>query len=899
MMPSSRRHLLLSLSGLATVAAVPATALARAQGTAQDAAAFNPADLVWDEARARTLWRGAGPPFVVIDSYSMRQLGETFSAPWTSVSAAHKAEVVSTLQAAAAFYKSRGLGPPELPIANDSFHVFFVTGMGDVNGSSGPAKGTSRAEAVSDDLAAIADWAFGSVPEGSHMLLNADNYFSPSDKHLWAPRTTLAHELLHTVDRYIVGNAWRDDIGKWWTEGNVEAVAPFALTSLGYRPMSVWKAGERDHAQNVGMRPYDYPLTLKGVPERLPSWVKNGVEREPAPWLASLFEDAPTEAQMARSFFANNAPYFTSSFWRFLLQEEAPYRPPLQPSAVPMPGNFELMSALRRIRPNDADRAAVSGNPHLDAGIPALDRFLRDSHPTWGATGLHRAFPAFVAHWIEWPDQVAKSRDGLFYHPLWMDTVFMDGARYQELTPDKDITVELTVLPLAAKAIRFEVPPVGIGPDDYPPVTISVSIIDDGGQPKAIDNIHVGLRGQCLMNAHSQPGRYGRGRVRRWAGIKATPLNRRKVSDETVLTFINTAPDPSTTRPVRIRVTVSLQVASSTGQCSYHPAPVSTPDGRTIPVPPSFAPVKDPEIPITPVTTGPDGTKIVLIHDADTVRMIGEMIDGNGLLAIERETEEPRTDPTQNIADLTSRLTGGAGATGAGALAGIPLKVELTLPRIAPGMVGNLSGASVAAEWAEPAYQPLAQYGVSPGVRIETDAVQVQITSASEGAIIGRFSADFDRGSQNTAAEFRGRIEGRFSAGIIDDEEAGDRTTPDDPSSMVPTDFFIAAARAGMSTREIGEAMREQIDNLEAEAGGSSGSGGGSGGNGGDAGSGVSTRETRTCRIPRTEAEFGPWFQEYYGPVPMSPADRAALRRSLWDNWEATEQIICASRGLM
>jgi hypothetical protein len=98
-----------------------------------------------------------------------------------------------------------------------------------------------------------------------------------------------------------------------------------------------------------------------------------------------------------------------------------------------------------------------------------------------------------------------------------------------------------------------------------------------------------------------------------------------------------------------------------------------------------------------------------------------------------------------------------------------------------------------------------------------------------------------------------------------------------------------------MSTREIGEVMREQIANLEAEAGAPSvGGGGGSG-----AGSGVAPQTGRTCRIPRSEAEFGPWFEEYYGPLPFSPADRAALRRSLWDNWETTEQIICASRGLM
>lgn len=887
MTSSSRRQLLLLFSGLATAATLPAAALARAQGARQDAAAFNPADLIWDEARARTLWRRAAPPFVVIDDYSMRQLGETYSAPWMSLSAEQKAEVVATLQAAATFYKSRGLGPPELPIANDAFHVFFVTGMGDVNGSSGPASGTSRAEAVSEDLAAIADWAFGSVPEGSHMLINADNYFSPSDKHLWAPPTTLAHELLHTVDRYIVGGAWRDDIGKWWTEGNVEAVAPFALAGLGYRPMSLWRAGERDHAQNVGMRPYDYPLTLKGVPERLPPWVKNGAERGSVSWLASLFEDAPTEAQRAQLFFANNATYFTSSFWRFLLQEEAPHRPPLQPGAVPMPGNFELMSALRRIRPTDADRAAVSGNPHLDAGIPALDRFLRGSHPTWGATGLHRAFPAFIAHWIEWPDQVVKSRNGLFYHPSWIDTVFMDGARYHELTPDQDITVDLTVLPLAAKAIRFETPPVfSVVGDEYAPVTISVSVLDGNGQSRPIDNIHVGLRGQCLGNGHSQPGRHGR--VRRWASIKATPLNRSKVSNETVLSFINVAPDPSTTRPVRIRVTVSLQVASSTGQPSYHPPPVERAEGPPVHVPPSVAPRGPDQLPIVPVEIGSEKTTLVLIKNADVVRMVNDSIDTASLMAVPRENED---DDQAAIGAAGRPVLGGPGTAEMGQAMMRSLRVELAMPTVAQDYIGPVAGAEVAAEWYEPAYVALVEYGVSPGVRVETDAVQVTITSRNDGAVMGIFSADFSQGSQNVDAIFRGRIEGRFCMGVIHDEPAGDRQAPEDPSAMLPTDFFIGLARAGMNTREIVDALREAVADMQDTGGGdeppSSSSGGSPGGTTGVSGA---------CTI--TRGEFDTWFQDTYGQVSgLSSAQRNEIRGQLLENWTFTEQMICNILG--
>lgn len=894
---ASRRHLLLSLTGLATSVALPARAFGGSHVPAQGGPIPDPADLTWDEPRARALWHRSPPPFVVVDNQTMQQSGMVYQAPLLSLTDAEKAEVVTALQAASAFYKSRGLGPPELPMANDAFHVFFVKGMGDVNGSSGPAVGSSRLASLSEDLGAISDWAFGVVPRGNHMLLNADNYFAPSDKHPWAPRTTLAHELLHTVDRYMVGQVWINNFGKWWTEGNVEAVAPFALAGLGYRPQSVWRAGERDHAQNVGMRPYDYPLTLKGVPDRLPAWVKNGRERSET-----------SEGEMARSFFASNATYFTSSFWRFLLQEEAPARPPLQPGAVPMPGNFELLSALRQIQTTAADRAAAGANPHMDAGVPALDRFLRNSHPTWGATGLYRAFPAFIAHFVEWPDQVIKSRQGLFYHPVWMDVLFMDGARYHELTPDEDINVELTVLPLAAKAIRFEVPSVaGLVGDHYPPVTITVSVLDGNGQSNPIDNIHVGLRGQCLGNGYSQPGRYGR--VRRWISIKATPLNRSKVANETVLSFINVAPDPTATQPVRIRVTVSLQVASSTGQPSYHPLPASGPTGAPIHVPPSVAPRGDGEVPVIPVEIGSDKTTVVIVKNADLVRLLNDALDTSSAMSIPRESEDGPQLRQGMLDDVLGAFSGVAATPMAGPptllgdaqpaamqeMALRSIRVELAMPTTSPTYVGAVAGCEAAVEWYEPAYEAFAQYGVSPGVRIETDAVQLTITSRNEGAIQGVYSADFDRGSQNTDGIFRGRIEGRFTMAIARDEPAGDEQMPSDMTAFYCTDFFVGMARTGVDTQNIGAMLRAQSGQLSqngSSTGGAATSGSGTSGSG----TGASTGGADNCRISR--AEFEVWFQETYSQVPnLSRSDLADIRSSLLENWTVTEQYICSTRA--
>lgn len=902
MISEDRRLFLLSLAGAATSLTLPGAAQAAAMATVSQAAGFDPEALTWDEAGAGALWRRSPVPFVVIDDRAMQYEGVTRPAPSTRLTASQIEEARGALQAASAFYRRRGMGPPELPMANGAFHVFFVTNMGDTNGASGEGRGTIPLAEFDADILGAAMSVLGVVPLGSHMMLNAENYFSPSREHPWGPRTTLAHELLHTIDRYMIGEAWHayrrdgsrrpDGIGNWWSEGNIEAVAPFALADLGYRPLNVWRAGHRSHAQNIGMRPYDYPLTLRGAPDRLPAWVLEGLS-------GVLPADVPAAAE---SFFRYNATYFTASFWRFLLQEEAPIRPPGQPGAMPMPGDFELMAALRRNPITAAYRRTALDNPHMDPGVPALDRFIRDHHPTWGATGLYRAFPAFIAHWIEWPDQIPKSRSGLLAHPKWINAMFMDGAPKREISADTDIMIELTVLPLAAKAIRFEVPQIGPTPQDYPPVTITVSIIDDGGQARAIDNIHVGLRGQCLGNGFSQPSRMNRGRVRRWASVKATPLKRRTVNDETILSFINVAPDPTTTRPVRIRVQVSLQVASTTGQVSYHPPPVETAEG-TVALPPSRSPPAPDVTPLVPIQIETEETRVVLFKDADLVRMLNNALDINSASAIERESDDGPANRQSAAANVMGAMTGASFRPGAGvggdlasslmaAATTRPFQIALTIPTMQPGYVGSVSGANVIAEWIEPTYARFAEYGVSPSVQIETDAVQVQITSSGDGAILGTFSADFDRGSQNVEAAFRGRIEGRFSLGIANDEAAGDQQMPEDPSSSVSTDFFISAGRAGMSTSEMGEIFRQMAEEMQASGASASPTNGAAGGATGQA----NVLEPGNCRV--TPAEFDAWFQETFGSQPMfTPAQRTEMRNQFLSTWDFTEQMICASRN--
>ncbi|MBX3477770.1 MAG: hypothetical protein KF910_09185 [Brevundimonas sp.] len=846
------------------------------------------AGLTWNRRTADEIWnRRGGAWFEVIDFVDMQYEGKVRPHPVpASATAAERnsrgvqltyeqlADAKQALNTAAVYFQKLGMAAPKLPIADGKFYVFVLSNMEHAAGATGLALAADPVEGATPAGAAI-------VPEGTHLMLNSLEYFAPYADHPFSSKITIAHEMVHAIDQYMVITDGPKDgilegVNKWWSEGSTDSAPQYAFQTLGYVPENTLKHGARSHTKNIGARPYDYPLTLKGVPRRMPVWVSAGL---PTP------ADAADAAEAADDFWNYNATYFTSSFWRFLYKEEAPVK---LDGGGTRPGAFELFPVLRTIQIVGTHiNKARANSEWVDTGIPALDDFLRDHHPTWGATGLHRAFPAFIAHFVEWPDQVVKSRSGYLAHQKWLDCLFMDGVDKHELTPNKDITVDLTILPLAAKAIRFETPPVfSVAGDEYAPVTISVSVLDGSGQSNPIDNIHVGLRGQCLANGHSQPGRHGR--VRRWSSVKATPLNRSKVNNETVLSFINVAPDPSTTRPVRIRVTVSLQVASSTGQPSYHPPPVERAEGPPVHVPPSVAPRGPEQLPIVPVEIGSEKTTLVLIKNADVVRMVNDSLDTASLMAVSRENE----DGEQAAIGAAGRpVLGGPRTAEMGQAMMRSLRVELAMPTLALDHIGPVAGAEVAAEWYEPAYVALAQYGVSPGVRVETDAVQVTITSRNEGAVMGSFSADFSRGSQNVDAIFRGRIEGQFCMGIVHDEPAGDKQAPEDPSAMLPTDFFIGLARAGMSTGDIADALRDAVADMRRDEGQDEPPSRSEGGS-----PGVSTGATGTCTI--TRGEFDAWFQETYGQVSgLSSAQRSEIRGQLLENWTFTEQMICNIMG--
>ena len=875
---------LFALGGLA----FPRLAAAQAAATPE----LKVSELTWDRGKANAIWAAARPRFIVQTDFDLAYESARRPAYGTALTVTQMDEVQGALRSAAAFYKARGMNAPALPTADGGFQLFFVTAMGNVNGAFGEMRGSMFAvEKLPDTgtLLTMADMVMDIVPPGTHLAINADNFFKPDAEHPWAPRVTLAHELLHAVDLHTMSASLRqatidDHVGNWWSEGNIEATAPRALQDLGFDPLDLWAAGVGEHAQNVGMRPYDYSLCLKRVPSRRPTWVRG--RQGPPP-------KGSTEAAVADSFWKSNATYFTSSFWRYILKEEAPYRNRVAPGAIPMPGDFELMLPLRRMEVTPADIAAVADNPHLDAGIPVLDRFLRNHHPTWGASGLHRAFPAFIAHWIEWPDQVVKSRTELYEHLSWLETIFMDGVKIHDLTPDQPIVAELKIWPMAAKAIQFQLPTEGPTSSAYPPISITVSVIDDLGQPNAIDNVHVGLRGQCLPNAMSAKLKSGSGRVRRWPSVKGTPLKRREVNGYTILSFINVAPDPAKTKPIKIRVEVAMQVASAAGQLSYNPVPIVTPEGKTVRLPPS-QPIPGPDtVPVVPVEKTRDGVRLTIIKDADMVRMMGTAFDMASAMAVEREADDARApmlgDPAV-MAAMAAKISRDAKT---------PLYLELMMPQLEMGYSGPVGNCTVTASWNDPVYRPFEQYGVTTGVTMETDAVQVQVVTTEAGMITGSFSADFSAGSQNTDAAYRGTIQGKFQCGIVRSDDEADEKLPEDLSACLPTDFFVGVSRAGADTAVIAAAIADA-----AASAGSPGGGGGPSGTpdadadavAGDAGAQGGVLDDKPCSVPKDRALFERWFdKEFVSQGIFSAEDLANMRKSFWDAWPLTEQYICAS----
>lgn len=805
-------------------------------------------NLRWEHTVADAIWGARnGPRWIVHDHMAMywgggRALHARCPKLATPLSAAERADITASLAASSAYFHARGLWAPRLPTGDDNaFHIFYIDAPDGINGGTGQGAGDPVDEffGIGDDLRNVEvavetlirskeelaknpDQTERLVPEGIHMMMSGPVFRAyrkpPDNDHRWAPQITLAHELIHAIDQNAPGMRGWGEVKGWCGEGSTHAIAQFALRRIGYDPIKSYATGVRNIVKDIGLRPYDVTLALTEVPGRIPEFLA-----------AEVREAGGKESERAKSFWASNATYLTCSFWRFLFQEEAPVRlsgPARQGGPAPTaPGDFELFTPFRAFAMTGEDRSRAAANSRwTDPVLVLLDRFLTTRHPVWGVLGLYRAFPAFIAHFVEWPDQVAESRKGFLAHDKWLDGMFMDGVPLLEIAPGQDIIHEPALIPpYAARALRFKLPRIEGMPEtllgtEYPRITITVTALN--GPRNAIDHIHIGLRGGVLGNVQSQAVRSGAGRVRRWTNIDARPLFESRTKGESVLTIINAPPSPQAGRPLKLRIHIAVQVAGAFGQCSYHPLPVPDENGRMVTIPSSVSPPTKPEAPTLSVERGIDDIEIAIVQDADLVELVGmATLNGTGSgMEVQRKSERGQggagaVDPAriQALAARASNLSTKKG-----------LMITLTLPRVEPGTLGAVSGARVRAEWIDPAYNAFARLGVSNTVSIETDAVEAVLTANSEGTLIGTYAANFDAASDNPDRIFRGRVSGNFSTGVVKDE-AQEAELPENKFTMVPTDFFIAAARAGMDLAT----MKPMLDAAMSAAGDGAEPGGG------------------------------------------------------------------------
>lgn len=878
-------------------------------------------NLRWDQRLAEGNWnRKGGPLWVVHDNVPMfwgggRALTWRCAAVASPLTATERADIQASLTAASAYYRSRGLWTPMLPLGDgDAYHIFYVDAPPELMGGTGPAAGDPLSEFGIDGAARTAaiaaevmvseaeelkgkpDTTERQVPSGLHMMLSAPvfrSYRPPIDhEHPWAPLQTLAHEMIHAIDQYAPGMTGWGEVRGWLGEGSTHAIAQFALRKLGCNPLKNYALGIRKILKDIGLRPYDVTLTLSEVPGRIPEFLAEEVRAQ-----------GGKESERAKGFWSDNATYLTCSFWRFLMQEEAPVKkggPPTGQASAPLlpqktitpylpaatvPGDFEMFAPLRAFRMTAEDRTRAATNKRwIDPVLVLLDRFLKTHpHPVWGATGLYRAFPAFLAHFVEWPDQIAKSRKGFLAHDKWLAAMFMEGAPLLEIAPGQDIVHEPAMIPpLAARALRFKLPAIeGMAPDvvesEYPRVTITVTTLN--GPRDAIDHIHIGLRGNVLGNHLSQPVRSGQGRVRRWINVDARPLFRGRTNGETVLTLINSAPKPERGRPLFVRVHIAIQVGNVNGQCSYHPLPVPNQNGQMVTIPSSVSPPAGRQAPTMAVERGTNDIEISIVQDADLVRMIDlAAASANGTaMGVQRETDA-RSNGSAG-ADAAELQAQAARMTAITAKA--RLVITLLLPRVEPGVLGPVAGARVKAEWIDPVYRRYAPLGVPEAVSMETDAVEAMLTANSEGSLVGSYAANFDAASDKSDQIFRGRISGNFSMGIAIDEAQGEGELPADKSAIMPTDFFIAAGRAGFDAGLIGRMLDQAVDG---EAGGANEAGGTETGPDGTDRSSAQVLGAQDCTF-RNEAEVREYLDLFlrrnFSNAPgMTAARLSELRRS-------------------
>lgn len=683
-------------------------------------------------------------------------------------------DLINALQ----FYRSIGMPEPPMPTLDDQYVAFLSMVIAD---QANAAAFTGRLYSIESPRL-----PFKMAPKGetAALVLQYENYFEDADitsgRHERKGRITAVHELFHAVAWNISRPSWKT-IGEpysWVSEGLTDAIAPFSFGSQRgawnfYRAL---QPGRQATGKTLGLRPYDYPLDLSEMPTQR-SW---------------LFTRAPvlrmTDAESIgkkRELYS----YMTSSFWRFLMKE-----------AYSTASGHTAQRPWRQMKTVLAEPVTAADKARSQRALAWMDRWIHTHHPVWKTQGLYGAFPAFVAHWVEFPDQWMKSRREMFKHPAWLEAVFHDGCKRVTLDEQRPtVEFDLNIRPVAATCLILKWQGESLPESGWPTLNIVANALETGDVTRRMAGLralHLGVRGHTVGHGPVYVDRARGTAMKSWTGVAVDPLNPKATGGDAVLSFSNVAPMAVASEARTYRIRVGVELSKATGSLtrpaepeSKVPASTATPKRATRRARPTPR-LTEASSDVASVIIGDLATTEALDCANATLKMGSAATGGVGY---SREQEAPDAGEVMQraCAKMVEQLSDVTGMT---ALAANGLQIELVLPAIRSGQTGTVPGATVKAYWVDPAINVGPYSG--PEVRAETENVNLVIAESNEAFVSGGFSARFDVHRHG----IEGTVGGEFLIWRADTDAL---EFPEDPIHMMSSDALIVMASMGQDIAEI------------------------------------------------------------------------------------------------
>ena len=709
----------------------------------------------WPNAAAQAqAWQDDNPEFQVIVSDLYAPGGSQTSllgSPYFAASANNSLErrymVEYFAEYAARKFKQIKLPAPRNEVDNNQFQLYFLQSLGAASAAHGP--GWSNQLAITG-------------PQTYYMRVsNSEGFENKNDWPIYPYKVgaSIAHELFHGVQHHYPAileakNSTATD-DKWYSEGIPDAVGQWAMRGASvlkqpsFSPETTFKSGNCRFAKALGLRPYDYPLELSTAPRS-------------APWTRCM-QEPPTAPKDFKEIFS----YQTSSFWRFIFDD-----------SVPAHQEFKHLNAF-------ANRSATDPTSPARAALKLTDAGLKAVHPTW-KKGLYDAYPAFIAHWVNFPATVMKSQQGVFADAEWMRYVFSDGCKTVTLGQVFQPTevVKLRIRPNAAACVRVK-----WAGRNFRPAQIYTRLEIEGKRDMdALEGIRIGAGGEALgllnveyftdPNTQQQRLRYAP------AGgvglLDFLPEHPSYTGDEVVYTITNMRKDPLKTVQEDVLLSLSTSEFTVSGNITY--APKSS-DPKNPPPPPS-----------KPKLTGKLNQHTGVTRDNNeisTTLFSGEQ--GDKLQTCTLQNMLTKTSPSQVTAyaspftqaanqgcPLGQAMSGGLTATQA--LRQGMVEIDLRLPNLPLGRVGQVTDAEVKVKW----FDPHPKHG---DIQVHSSSVLVNITENTADHIKGQLTAQFQDDDSN------GQLQAEFMLSILDDN-ATDLIVSNDITDIFSTGWWMAQAFA-------------------------------------------------------------------------------------------------------